>query len=207
MNEPAERQITSVVFDLGNVLVRWDPYLPLSDRLSRDEWQQYADAVGFFELNALADQGTPLAEIVSRAKERSRSGGELVETYFAEFERSLAGPVPGSADIVRTLQTDGVRTLGLTNWSTETFHHASQAAPVIDELEAVMVSGREGLAKPDPRIFHALVETHALTPPETVFIDDSLRNVEAAEELGFTVVHFTDASQLRDDLQQLRVLS
>lgn len=102
--------------------------------------------------------------------------------------------------MVDALRAAGVRVLGLTNWSAETFHHAVPAAPVIGRLEAVVVSGREGVAKPDPRIFRLLAERHGLDPARTVFADDSRANVEAAAALGYQAVLFTTAEALRAEL-------
>lgn len=176
--------ITAVVFDLGNVLVGWDPYLPLADLMTRDEWARFADDADFAGLNALADEGVPVAELVRRAGEVDPLHGELVGRYFSRFELSLTGPVPGVADIVDELAARVLRVLGLTNWSAETFLFAPGAAPAIASLEAVVVSGREGVCKPDPEIFRRLVDAHRLDPATTVFIDDSPKYIKGYLALG-----------------------
>lgn len=203
----SQRSHSTVVFDLGNVLVDWDPYLVFADRMSRDEWQEFAETADFPALNLLADGGTPLHEVVALATQKHPYHGELIGQYFDGFDRSLNGAIPGMVEIVEELLTGGVRLLGLTNWSAETFHHAAASAPVIERLEAVMVSGREGLAKPDPRIFAHLRDTFALSPAETVFVDDSPPNVHGAADLGFTAIRFTGATQLRDGLRKLDLLT
>lgn len=198
---------SAVVFDLGNVLVGWDPYLPLADLMSRDEWRRFAEASDFAALNALADLGVPLDEIIGRAAAKDVRHGELVARYFDRFEHSLTGPIDGVPEIVEELRRTGLRLLGLTNWSSVTFHLAPVAVPAIGVLEAVMVSGVEGVAKPDPAIFHRLIEANGLVAGESIFVDDSAANVEAAAALGFTAIRFTDATQLRRDLQTVGVLS
>ncbi|MGG7651834.1 MULTISPECIES: HAD-IA family hydrolase [Kocuria] len=194
------------MFDLGNVMVGWDPFLPFSDRMSREQWDRFAVDADFFSLNAKADSGVPCEEIIALAAGKCQDHGGLMRQYYERFDRSLTGPVVGVADIVGELELGDLRLLGLTNWSTETFHHAPTSAPTIDRLEAIMVSGREGLAKPDPAIFHRLIERFALTPTQTVFIDDSPRNVRTAHELGFTALRFTDAVSLRAALEELHLL-
>lgn len=206
MTAPVNGPITAVVFDLGNVLVGWNPYLPLADRMSGKEWQEFTQAADFTALNTMVDNGVPLHEAIRRAAQQDPLHGEIVEQYYEHFDVSLTGPVPGVADIVRELKATDLRLLGLTNWSAETHYHAAENAPVISELDAVVVSGQEGLAKPDPRLFQRMAKTHDLIPQQTVFIDDSEHNIEAAAALGYVALLFTDAVQLRRDLQRVGVL-
>ncbi|MFT0847136.1 HAD family phosphatase [Actinomycetaceae bacterium L2_0104] len=198
--------INAVVFDLGNVLVGWNPYLPLANRMSEAEWQEFARASDFAALNAMADRGVSLRRVIRLAAARNPLHGELIALYYERFIHSLTGPIIGSAEIVAELREAGLRLLGLTNWSAETYHLAPESTPAISMLEAVMVSGREGVAKPDPEIFLRMVETHHLVVEKTVFVDDSEHNVEAAAALGFIAIRFSGAAQLRKDLQQLDAL-
>lgn len=199
----ADPPIDTVVFDLGNVLVGWDPYRVFAGRMSREEWEEFAEAADFPALNTMADAGAPYREVIDRAAERGPGYADIIRYYFEHYEDSLIGPIPGAADIVLEVKSAGLRVLGLTNWSSETYHFASKAAPVIDELEAVVVSGYEGMAKPDPRLFRKMAADHSLIPQRTVFIDDSERNVEAASDLGFVTVHFIGAAELRQDLRRI----
>lgn len=198
---------SAVVFDLGNVVVGWDPFGPLSDRLSRPEWEEFTEAADFFALNRLADAGMPVAEVAALADDTNPHYGDLVREYFRRFDKALTGPVPGTSGIVEDLHAQGVRLLGLTNWSAETFACAPVAAPVINRMESVMVSGKEGLTKPDLEIFRRLVSAYALRPQATVFIDDSGSNVEAAQSLGLVALQFVGADQLRQDLNRLGLLN
>lgn len=196
-----------MIFDLGNVLVGWNPYLPLADRMNESEWQEFAEVADFMALNTLADNGVPLREVVRRAAEQNPRHGELVEQYYERFKESLTGPISGVAEIVLELQATGVRVMGLTNWSAETYQHAAESAPAISELEAVVVSWREGVSKPDPRLFLRMLEAHNLAPEQTVFVDDTMHNVEAAADLGFVSLLFTGAARLRQDLQRAGALT
>ena len=194
---------TTIVFDLGNVLVGWDQTRPLADEMSPQQWWAFAAEAGFAELNAAADAGVPIAEVIARAAQADPRHGEIVSLYYERFARSLTGPVDGMAALIDELRRSGLRLLGLSNWSAETFHHAPATAPAIDELEDVVVSGREGLIKPDPRIFELLIDRFGLDPSRTLFVDDLRANVEAAERLDLIGLVFTDADRLRRDLNDL----
>lgn len=204
---PTTNTIDAVVFDFGNVLVAWDPYLPFKGRMSRPEWQNFARASDFAVMNALTDEGVSLAEVVKRVRAKNPEHGDLFDFYYQNFPQSLVGPIAGAAEIVREVKARGFRVLGLTNWSAETYHHAPQLAPVINDLEAVVVSGQVGVAKPDPQIFELTANRHQLLPQRTVFIDDSPANITTASELGFHALHFTSTAELRADLASLGVLT
>ncbi|GAA3836555.1 HAD family phosphatase [Brevibacterium ammoniilyticum] len=197
---------TTVVFDLGQVLIGWDQTGPLSDRMSREEWKEFAQASDFASLNVSADNGSTIAEVVARAAATDPAYGEIVAAYYENFPRSLTGPIPGMAEIVAELKDAGVRLLGLSNWSAETIHHAPVVAPAIAELEDIVVSGREKLIKPDPAIFALLLDRFGLDPGRTVFVDDLPVNVEAARELGLIGIVFTGAEDLRAELDRLGVI-
>jgi 2-haloacid dehalogenase len=129
----------------------------------------------------------------------------LLEEYVERFASTLLGPVPGSAELVAELKGLGLRLYGLTNWSAETFQHAEPAAPAIGLLDDVVVSGRVGLAKPDPRVFAHLAEACHVEPDRAVLVDDSPANVAAAREAGFHAVHFTGTGAFRAALRRLGV--
>lgn len=206
MTQPSHPTPTTVVFDLGNVLIGWDQTGPLADRMTRDEWHTFAAEADFPSLNTAADSGVPLRDVIARAAERDPRHGEIVAAYYDRFDLSLTGPMEGMAEVVGELKASGVRLLGLSNWSAETIHHAPDVAPAIDELEDIVVSGREGLIKPDPAIFELLRTRFDLDPTRTVFVDDLQANVDAADRLGFIGRTFTDATRLRSDLGELGLL-
>lgn len=198
---------TTVVFDLGNVLIGWDQSGPLADRMSREEWTQFAAEADFASLNTESDRGVPVKDIIARAARNDSRHGEIVAAYYDRFDLSLTGPIEGMAELVTELKVAGVRLLGLSNWSAETFHYAPKVAPAIDELEDIVVSGREGLIKPDPAIFRVLSKRFDLDPRQTVFVDDLPTNIEASKNLGFIGLVFTDAKTLRRDLHDQGLLT
>lgn len=193
----------TVVFDLGNVLVRWDPYRPFVGVLTRAEIVEFFEAIDFPTFNREQDAGRTWAQAREAVAAVLPHRAWLVDHYVEHFDLALPGPVPGSAEVVAALRHAGVRLLGLTNWSSETFHHAVPAAPAIGLLEDVLVSGEVGAAKPDPAIFDVLIQRYRLDPAATVFVDDSPDNVRAARRCGLLAVHFTDADHLGRDLRTL----
>ncbi|WP_166975244.1 HAD family hydrolase [Brevibacterium atlanticum] len=206
MPQSTDQKPTTVVFDLGNVLIGWDQTGPLADRMSAEQWRAFAEEADFAALNTASDSGVPVAEVIARAAAVDERHGEIVSRYYERFEDSLTGPIEGMAEVVAELKDSGARLLGLSNWAAETFHHAPAVAPAIDELEDVIVSGREKLIKPDPAIFELLLERFDLDPAKTLFVDDLPANIEAARQLGFIGHVFTDAQSLRRELEDLGLL-
>lgn len=197
------RGIDAVVFDLGNVLVRWDPYLPYVGRMERSEVETFFDDIDFPSLNHHQDAGRSWDQARAEVRRRFPHHAAALDIYLENFAAAVPGPVEGSEEVVRELAAAGVRVLGLSNWSAETYHHAEPAAPAIGLLEDVLVSGQVGLAKPDPRIFALLAERYDLEPGRTVFTDDSAANIAAAARAGYVAVLFTDTDALRQDLREL----
>lgn len=192
--------VDAVVFDLGQVLVRWDPFGPFVGRMDREAVEAFFADVDFPSFNHHQDAGRPWAQAKAEVRARFPQHAAALDVYVDHFADALPGPVPGSERLVRDLVAAGVRTLGLTNWSAETFHLAEPAAPAVGLLEDVLVSGAVGLAKPDERIFRLLIDRFDLDAAATVFADDSAANVEAAARLGLQAVLFTSAQELRLDL-------
>ncbi|WP_265521255.1 HAD family hydrolase [Oerskovia flava] len=193
--------IDTVLYDLGNVLVGWDPYGPYTGRMPRADVDRFFTDVDFATFNHAQDAGRTWAEARAHLATTHPQHLGALDVYVEHFAASLTGPVPGSAALVRELAALGIRLYGLTNWSAELFHAAEPAAPAIGLLRDVLVSGRVGLAKPDPRIFTAAVERFDLDPTRTLFVDDSPANVTAARQVGLHAVHFTTTPAFRTDLR------
>ncbi|WP_421733796.1 HAD-IA family hydrolase [Cellulomonas sp.] len=192
--------IEAVVLDLGNVLVRWDPYLALAGRLPAGDAEAFLVDFDFMAFNHQQDAGRSWADARADLAASAPEHLPALDLYLEHFTDAIAGPVPGSEQLVGELHDAGIRLLGLTNWSAETFHLAEHAAPAIGLLEDVLVSGEVGVAKPDPRIFALLTQRYGLLPERTVFADDSAANVAAGAAAGYDAVLFTTADALRADL-------
>ncbi len=189
--------LDAVLLDLGNVLVRWRWRAALEDVLTADEATRFAAQADFDALNARLDGGLPWDRAIDELTARDPWLGQTLARYRARFPLSLEGPVPGMTELVGELRSLGMRLVGLTNWSAEMWRFARPAAPVVGTLDGVVVSGVEGVVKPDARIFRVATARYRLDPVRTLFVDDSPRNVAAAAGLGFVAVTFTDAPALR----------
>jgi 2-haloacid dehalogenase len=198
---------TAVVFDLGGVLIDWDPrhlYRSLFD--DEAEMERFLAEVTTQAWNYEQDRGRPFAHAIAELTREHPDQADLIEAYWSRWPETLGEPFHETVEILAALRATGIRLLALTNWSAETFPFAPPRYPFLAWFEAVIVSGEVELAKPDPAIFQLLVDRHGLEPARTVLIDDSVANVEAAGALGFRAIRFTDAAALRRDLNAIGLL-
>lgn len=199
---------TTVVFDLGGVLVEWDPRLLYRRLLADDDAvEAFLVEIGFDAWNHSMDAGeSTWAEAVERHSALHPDRSELIAAYPARYLETLGDHIDGAVELLRELQAAGVRLLALTNWSSETFALARPHLTFLDAFEGILVSGDERVAKPDPAVFELLVRRYHLEPARTVFIDDRQVNVDAAAAAGLRPVLFTDPATLRRDLTRLGLL-
>jgi len=202
---PGRPAVDVVLFDLGNVLVQWDPYLPYRGTHSREEVDRFLVESDFWALNSAQDAGEPWASVRERLGRTRPDLVPMLDVYVTRYAEALPGEVPGAAELVRDVRAVGLRAYGLTNWGAETWPLAAERAPVVRLLEGVVVSGHERLAKPDPEIYRRAVARFGLDPARTLFTDDAERNVAAAARLGFRTHLFTGHDGLRAALAALGV--
>ncbi|WP_116948574.1 HAD family hydrolase [Jiangella endophytica] len=199
----------TVVFDLGGVLVDWDPrYLYRTLLPSEDEVERFVTEVTTPEWNAAQDAGRTWAAAVAELSARFPEHAELIAAYDARWLDTIGGHIDGTVDLLRELRDGGsVGLYALTNWSAEKFPLALERFEFLSWFEGIVVSGTERLVKPDPRLYQVLLDRYGLDASSTVYIDDNPPNVDAAAELGMTSLHFTDPGRLRDELSQLGLVS
>lgn len=206
MSIPSTSEVTAVAWDFGNVLVRWDPYLAVRDILTSTQWSDVRVRSGFDALNRRSDAGMSRAAGVAELEAVDPALAAVYAHYARNMGASLAGPVPGTADLVRELARRAIPQYGLTNWPAEDYHHAERVIDVLPLLTGVVVSGRVGVAKPDPGIYHVLLDRFGLEAARTLFIDDGAANIGAARSLGFRTVRFRGAAHLAPVLAGLGLL-
>lgn len=197
---------TSIIFDVANVIVDWDPLRAFTGAVPDDVATGFLESDVFWELNARTDAGMPLAEAVVEMDDQAPHLVDTYRVYLQRFPLTVSGPIPGTAEVIRELLSAGVPCYGLSNWAKENFNIARRANPVIDELADVIVSGEVGLAKPDPEIFRYALDRFNLDPDLTVMVDDTEENLTSAAEVGLQTLLFTSAEQLRADLAGLQLL-
>ncbi|VVD90372.1 HAD family hydrolase [Pandoraea pneumonica] len=211
MNPPlpsnASHEVDAIVFDLGNVLIRWDPRNLYRKIFGSDvaAMEQFLADVCNTEWNEQQDCGRPWKDAIDDAVARHPKHEANIRAYFERWSEMIPGDIAGTVDILKQLRSLDIRLLALTNWSAETFPIAQERFPFLGWFEGIVVSGRERMMKPDPAIFRLLIERHQLRPATTAFIDDSLRNVHAADHEGLLGIHFTSPDNLRTQLKALGV--
>ena len=156
--------------------------------------------------NHQQDAGRSFAEAEAEAIARHPDQRALIEAWFPGFNDMIAGPIPGSVEILRELRDRGAALYALTNWSAETFVGQPERFDFLCWFQGIVVSGAERITKPDPRIFRLLLKRYSLDPARTVFIDDVSRNVAAAVAVGIHGIHFTSPDALRRELTALGYL-
>ncbi len=199
--------ITTVVFDLGGVLIDWDPR-HLYRQLFSDpqEMEVFLRDVVSPDWNAQQDGGRTWAEATAELLAKHPDQEEMIRVYTERWADMLAGSIAGSVDILREVRDRGHRVYALTNWSAETFPRARLMFPFLEWFEGIVVSGDERVMKPAPEIWHRLIERYAIDPTKAVYIDDMPYNAEVAAELGFHAIRFESPERLRKRLVALGVL-
>jgi 2-haloacid dehalogenase len=200
--------IDAVVWDLGGVLIDWDPrYLYRSLFEDEAEMEQFLANVTTPEWNRAQDAGRPWAEAIEELALRHPEQRDLIAAYWERWHETLGDAHAETVEVLSELRATGIRQFALTNWSGETFPVARPHFGFLEWFEGIVVSGDERLIKPDPAIFRLVVERYDLEPATTVFIDDQPDNVSAAGDLGFLAIRFVDAASLRAELRRLGLLA
>lgn len=197
----------AAVFDLGGVLIDWDPR-HLYRRLFDDPavMEAFLAEVTTPAWNHEQDAGRPWAEAIAALVAAHPDQRALIEAFHLRWPETLGGPIEGTVAVLAELRAAGVRLLALSNWSAETFPFARARYPFLDWFDGIVISGEVGITKPDPGIYRVLVARHAVVPRETVFIDDRPDNLATAARLGFHAIRFLDPDSLRRDLRRIGLL-
>ena len=186
--------INCVVFDIGNVLVRWDPR-NLYRRMgySDPETAAILTEIGLLEINhRVLDAGKPFPATLQLLVERFPRHAEFIRAFDIRWVESLGGAIPCSVAIFQRLKQAGVPVYALSNYNRQKFDIACELFPFLMTFDELVLSGDVGLVKPDAEIFELLIGRCGLDVGRTVFIDDSIANVATAARLGFATIHFNE---------------
>jgi 2-haloacid dehalogenase len=202
-----DRHIDAVVFDLGGVLLDWDPR-NLYRKLFADEERMefFLREVCTPQWHDAHDRGVPTAASCAELATRYPEWASLIAAWAERGEEMVAGPIEASVDVLRDLEASGLPRYALTNMEAETYPLRLQRFEFLGWFDGTVVSGLEGIAKPDPEIFLRLLDRFGLTGSRTLMIDDRLENLVVAEQLGMPTIHFHSSHQLRDRLESLWLL-
>jgi 2-haloacid dehalogenase len=197
--------IQAIIFDFGGVVINWDPHEVFNKYFDNDRQaiNNFLTEINFSTWNLAQDKGYPFAEAVLELSAQFPQYAHLIRAYDVEWEQSISGVIPGTVEILHRLKEAGNRLYGLTNWSAEKFHLVKHKFEVFNIFEDIVVSGDVKLIKPDPAIFHLLLQRIHRQPEECLLVDDSVQNIEVAQKMGFATHHFTTSAQLEIDLHSL----
>ena len=196
--------IKNIIFDFGAVLVDWNPHYLFDDYFgSAEKAQWFLDHICTNDWNRQFDGGKPFAEGLAELTAEHPEWACEIAVYWDQWEKMMGAAIPGMYELVADYKAAGYGVYGLTNWSSETFYRIEKNYPVFALLDGKIVSGDVRMLKPDAAIFHCLLDRYGLRAEESVFIDDTLANVEGARRAGLEGLHFTDAPTLRKELDSL----
>jgi len=201
------KKIDTVVFDLGGVLVDWNPdYLYKDIFPNEEERRWFLSNVTTLDWNEEQDAGRSLAEGTEWLVSKFPGHEEAIRAYYDRWKEMLGGPIHETVEIFRHLKEhSGVRLYALTNWSAETFPLALGMYEFLHWFDGRLVSGEEKVRKPSPEIYQLLIRRFDIDPTRAVYVDDNLRNVLPARELGFYGIHFQSPAQFQQELEKLGV--
>jgi 2-haloacid dehalogenase len=197
----------AVLFDLGKVLLDWDPRYYYGRYFASDEeLEHFVQRVVGHDFYLEMDAGKPADQAIAERSRAFPGHAALIARWKEGWPVMLRGAIPGSVDILEALRRRGVRLYALTNFSSETWPIAQARFEFLSWFEDAIVSAEHGIVKPDPRIFELAISRCRLEPAQTVFIDDAPVNVAAGRACGLHAIHFTSAERLREDLAAIGLL-
>lgn len=199
----AQQKINTIIFDLGGVLIDWNTLYVFND----DYFDTTATRDYFFEhvctsdWNENQDAGYPIAQATAEKIAAFPAWESAIKDFYGRWEEMLGDAIQPTVDIFKQLKQRGdLKFYALTNWSAETFPIALAKFDFLHWFDGRLVSGEEKTRKPFPAFYQLLLNRFSINPAQALFIDDNLRNVKAAEQLGINSLHFTNALQLQKQL-------
>jgi 2-haloacid dehalogenase len=198
----------TVIFDLGGVLIDWNPRYLYRKLFDGDEaaMERFLANVCTMAWHTQHDAGAPFAETREALKQTCPGHDMLIDAFGDRHREMFRGAIDDSVALLERLAAKGTPLFAVTNWPAETFPWARQTFAFLGHFRDIAVSGVERIMKPDPRLFQLLFARNAIDPATAVYIDDSARNVEVARTLGLHGVHFRSPAQLEKELVALQLL-
>ena len=206
MSQPS--RFAAAIFDLGGVLIDWDPRHLYRKLFPGDEagMERFLTDTVSPAWNLQMDSGRSFQEAIDELKAEHPDQADLIQAYRDRWPEMLGEVDAGTTQILRGLRERGLRLFALSNWSAETFAIARGTIAELALFDDILVSGHARRLKPDPELFEMACRRFGVTPAQAFFVDDIAANVEGARAVGLTAIQFTGSDSLRRDLQQLAVL-
>ena len=199
--------IETVIFDIGGVLIDWNPrYLYKKLLKDENEIEFFLNNICTLEWNARQDAGRPFRDGVAMLQQQYPQYAGLIEAYDRRWEEMLGEADWETVKILDEIKQSGMPVYALTNWSAEKFPIAKKRYAFLNWFDGIIVSGEVGLKKPDLKIFRLMLEKYQLDAGKTVYLDDVKANIVAASEVGLRTIHFQNAAQLREALRECGIV-
>lgn len=197
----------NVVFDIGNVLIGWDPrVLYRKIFATEDEVAWFLGHVCTPDWNLEQDRGRSFADAIAEATARYPAYAGAIAAYHHRWAETILGPIAGTVAILDELAAQGTPLYAITNWHQDKFRETRGRFSFLDRFRDIVVSGDERVVKPDPAIYRLLLDRNGLQASSCVFIDDSPKNVAGAEAVGMRAHHYTSPEALRGYLTGAGIL-
>ncbi len=202
------KTIDTIIFDLGGVLIDWNPeyvYLDVFEG-DREKMQWFFDTICTDDWNENQDAGYPLQKATEERIALFPEHEELIRMFYGRWEEMLGEAIDDTVNILKSLiENPNYKVVALTNWSHETFPIALERFDFLHWFEGIIVSGIEKTRKPFAEIYELTLNRFNITPENSIFIDDNLRNIKAAEALGINGIHFESPNALLDQLKTFSI--
>lgn len=200
--------INTVIFDLGGVLIDWNPDYVFTEKYFESQEQRdfFFQHVCTPDWNENQDAGYPIAKATEEKMIEFPEWEKPIKDFYGRWVEMLGKQIQGTVDIFKKLKENkNLKFYALTNWSAETFPIALERFEFLHWFDGRVVSGEEKMRKPFPEFYQLLLDRYTINPEEALFIDDNLRNVKAAEDLGIKSIHFQEPSGLDLELRNIGI--
>jgi 2-haloacid dehalogenase len=203
------KSINTIIFDLGGVLIDWNPRYVFDDNYfeTEEKRQFFFNTVCTSDWNEEQDAGRSIVEATQLLVKQFPDWEKPIRDYYGRWTDMLNGPIHETVELFRELkEKDSFKIYALTNWQEGLFDIALVRYNFLHWFDGRVVSGEEKTRKPFPDFYHVLLNRYQVNPSEAIFIDDNLRNVKAAESLGINSIHFESTQQLRQKLEEYKIV-
>ena len=202
-------KIDTVIFDLGGVLIDWNPrYLYRKIFKTEEEVTWFLENICTGEWNDEQDAGRSFEEATEALVEKHPEWEVPIRAWYGRWQETIGGPVHETVEILQQMKHHGGHRLyALTNWSAQTFPWALENFEFLNWFEGIVVSGLEKTRKPYADFYHILFDRHRIEPSNALFIDDNIKNITGGKAVGLNTIHFESPQQLGTELRQLGIIA
>jgi 2-haloacid dehalogenase len=207
-SETQSAHIDTIIFDLGAVLIDWNPkHLYRKIFKTEEEIDWFLQNICTSQWNEEQDAGRSFEEATKERVAKFPEHKEAIEAWYGRWHETINGSIEGTVDVLKSIKkSEKYRLYALTNWSAESFPWALENFEFLHWFEGIVVSGVEKTRKPFPEFYQILFDRYKVDPRKALFIDDNPANIKGGNEVGLNTIHFKSPEQLRDELLRLSIL-